>query len=394
MKHFKKILLPLLLWLCLPYALAAQPVVKDIVVSAQHSFTDNLSLNPDSRDLDVMVKVVFNENDNTLTVSLISYRNLFVFRDDARYNQVVKGNKIKVENLPYVAETAPLTQYRLTGDLRKMLPKDKKEFVFNSWCQVDGMQVQQTPYKMVNDFIEQTFDIKPNRNNVTFTLRDILVMDKTSKPDAKKTVYDFVFWRDLNTRYAVTLQRDPCIVQAAALESAKAAAAGVKQSLDSLRSNYKTLSVTTQSQLDNFKKIKETLVNQFQPHDTVNPCEQINEVWRDYNAVVDTIAAFNVKLETPEQHLKAQGDASVANKAVDTQTLYSSARTLDRLTNDWILSNDYNERKEIVKSGNEIIINIEKMITSSAINTPEQHQAVNIFRKAAQYHKSVTNKRN
>ena len=64
-------------------ALAAFPMraqtVKVISVSNDASFTDHISLAEDSRDMDIMVKFVFDEQHNRLTVSVLSYRSLFVF---------------------------------------------------------------------------------------------------------------------------------------------------------------------------------------------------------------------------------------------------------------------------------------------------------------------------
>ena len=68
----------LLLAISFSTMLSAQ-VVKEIAVSQKESYTDHLSLKKDTRDMDLMVKFVFNEEANTLTVSLISYRCLFVF---------------------------------------------------------------------------------------------------------------------------------------------------------------------------------------------------------------------------------------------------------------------------------------------------------------------------
>jgi hypothetical protein len=46
--------------------------VRTISVAQGKSYTDHISLKPDSKDMDLMVKFVFNEDANTLTVTLIS----------------------------------------------------------------------------------------------------------------------------------------------------------------------------------------------------------------------------------------------------------------------------------------------------------------------------------
>jgi len=70
---------------CCAFLLPLQATtVKSISVSADAPFTDHVSMRNDATDMDLMVKFVFDEAHEQLTVSLISYRSLFVFRDDFR----------------------------------------------------------------------------------------------------------------------------------------------------------------------------------------------------------------------------------------------------------------------------------------------------------------------
>ena len=48
--------------------------VKNITVSQEQSYTDHISLEGDVTDKDIMVKFVFDEAANQLTVTLISHR--------------------------------------------------------------------------------------------------------------------------------------------------------------------------------------------------------------------------------------------------------------------------------------------------------------------------------
>lgn len=64
------------------------------------SYTDHISLKPDSKDMDLMVKFVFSEDKNTLTVTLISYRSLFVFWDNVHFYPLIKGRKLRPAQLP------------------------------------------------------------------------------------------------------------------------------------------------------------------------------------------------------------------------------------------------------------------------------------------------------
>ena len=75
--------------------IAVGQTVRTIAVSNDKSYTDHVSLAQDSRDMDVMIKFVFDEPNNVLTVSLLSYRRLFVFRESSRYNNVVRCGRIR-----------------------------------------------------------------------------------------------------------------------------------------------------------------------------------------------------------------------------------------------------------------------------------------------------------
>ena len=54
--------------------------VKQVEVSAETPYVDHISLLPGSSDMDLLVKIAFDEPNNSLTVSLISYRNCSFFK--------------------------------------------------------------------------------------------------------------------------------------------------------------------------------------------------------------------------------------------------------------------------------------------------------------------------
>ena len=107
-----------------------------------------------------MVKLVFNESENTLTVSLVSYRDLFVFQDDVPFQQAIKGDRLRPDRLPYVVQSDPKAQFVLDKSLKASLEKPHKKLLFHRWITYQGLQPQPIEYKMVNEFIEQTFDIQ------------------------------------------------------------------------------------------------------------------------------------------------------------------------------------------------------------------------------------------
>ena len=93
-----------LILLCMCCSLKAQ-TVKNIEIDGYNPYVDHISLIEGNTDMDLIIKISFNEPQNSLKVSLISYRKLFVFQNDVRYSSVVRWHKLRPNKLPYVVET-------------------------------------------------------------------------------------------------------------------------------------------------------------------------------------------------------------------------------------------------------------------------------------------------
>ena len=102
--------------------------------------------------MDLIVKFIFDETENTLTASLISYKRLFVFQSDTRYSQAVRFCKLRPDRLSYVVESDENARYKMVKSLRKSLSKPKRKHLFKRWITTEGLQPQPVEYKMVNDY--------------------------------------------------------------------------------------------------------------------------------------------------------------------------------------------------------------------------------------------------
>ena len=49
--------------------------------------------------------------------------------------------------------------------------------MFKKWCGYDGLQPIDQELQMVNDFIQQKFNVQGKRDMVTIQLRDLMLMD-------------------------------------------------------------------------------------------------------------------------------------------------------------------------------------------------------------------------
>jgi len=392
---------------CLWAVMLQAQTTKSVTVSWDKSFTDHLTLKNDSKDMDLMVRLMFNQEKNTLTVSLISYRSLFVFRDDVRFKSVVKGRRLHPEKLPYVVTETPYERFRLSKDYIKTLPKPRKKYIFNKWIEVDGLQPVEQELKMVNDYIEQTFDITNKNNNVVVRLRDIMLMEMVREKGLTRT-YDIVYGKDLNLEYQITLQRDPCFGLDEEKGVAQKSLAAVKKSYAAFKKRYAKGTVSSKEALNNFKEWKETLQAQFPINNDSSACSDIMQIRGQYNQMVDSIKNVNVKLK--EVSIPAPGASgamgavgpaganaveSMGNlggkegRSVNAKSILANTRLLDSTISRWLVSRDDTERSDLALRCRNIIKDTSLMISGSRGQTPEERNAINLFRKAEQYYYRV-----
>ena len=376
-KHRLILLLAVSFWM---FGIQAQ-TVRTITVAQGTSYTDHISLKPDSKDMDLMVKFVFNEDANTLTVTLISYRSLFVFWDNVHFKPLIKRRKLRPAKLPYVVAFDPADKYYVTKLVKASIPQPRKEFIFHRWIDYDGLQPAPIEYKMENDFIAQTFDVMNKRTQVSVTLRDVFLIDKTEKK--KYNRYDIPFGRDLNQQYQITIERNPCFGLETEVEGAQKALESVTQSYTSLKNKYGTGIVASQESKKIFDEMKATVQNQFQPKDVQSPCPDVQTAWDQYNQYVDSIAAMKVVVEGP----KGVGGGGLSPD--DLKILMIKARQIDQTVSRWLVSVDPIEQQDLITQGQGAIKAGNDLIGSRTGTTAEQKRVLATFRAAERYFNST-----
>ena len=355
---------------------AAGQNVKAVSVSNGKSFTDHISLAQDSRDTDVMVKFIFDEPNNTLTVSVLSYRRLFVFREATRYHQAVCCHRLHPERLPYVADYEEGTRFTLSRALRKSIPCPHRKYVFNRWIAYEGLQPVPADYQMVNDYIEQVFDIQGKRTAVTVTLRDLFLLDSQAKNPSH---YVLSLGRDLNTKYQITLQRNPCLGMDQEITAAQKACQEIQKAYQGFHKNFPDGKVTSQDALNTFQQTRESLLGRYGKKDEQLACPDLLAAVRQYNQYVDSIAALTCVLQLPEEISWDDG------KPLDTKLLYTQTRQLDKAVARWLVSKDELEKKDLVDQCLDIVKDVTAMIRTHRVSTPEEQKAVQAYRQAEQY---------
>lgn len=376
--HRIVLLLSGLLWLL---GLQAQ-TIRTIQVAQGASYTDHISLKEDSKDMDLMVKFVFNEENNTLTVTLISYRMLFVFWDNVHYKPLIKGRTLRPDQLPYVVDTKPKDKYKVTKFFRATVPEPREDFYFQRWIDYEGLQPAPQDYKMVNDYITQPFDIQNKRTMVTVRLHDVFLMEKVEKK--KYNRYDIPFGRDLDLVYQVNIVRNPCFGLDEDIAAAKNALDGVSKNYSSFKKKYGSGILGSEESLKLFQELQGTLLGQFQHHDVQSDCPDIQAAWDDYNHYVDSIGAMKCIVRTAEE-VAASADLSPESLTI----LMSKARQIDRLVSRWLVSTDSMERHDLEAQCEKLISEVNTMIGKSGGHTPEQRDAIAMFRAAERYYQNT-----
>ena len=356
--------------------IAVGQTVRTIAVSNDKSYTDHVSLAQDSRDMDVMIKFVFDEPNNVLTVSLLSYRRLFVFRESSRYNNVVRCGRIRPERLPYIAEADEGTRFPLSRQLKRSIPAPKCKYIFSRWIEYEGLQPTPSECKMVNDFIEQSFEIQGKRTSVNVTLGDVYLLD-SKKEDSG--IYELAVGRDLNLKYRITIVRNPCLDMDDAIAAARSALLDVQKAYNGFRANFADGAVTTEDALNAFRQTKAVLLTQFPRKDAQASCPNLEAMLQQYNQYVDSIGMLSCSLVIPEDVSWDDG------KPLDTELLYTQTRQLDKAMARWLVSKDNLEKKDLITQCQDIIKDVSAMIRQHRISTPEERQAVQAYRQAEAY---------
>ena len=345
--------------------------VRTVTVSQEQAFTDHISLDDDATDKDIMVKFVFDEAANQLTVSLISYRNIFVFREDTRFKPTIKGRTIRPDMLPYVVTFDPSEKYRLSKLFKSTVPKPRSQYVFHRWVDYEGLQPAPQEYAMVNDYITQTFDIMNKRSSVVIRLRDVLLMDDISKKPNKKE-YEIRFGRDLYMEYRVDIQRNPCFGLDEDIASVTAALDGIRKSYGNLHSKFPNGVASSQESLKVFEELKDMLVKQFPRKEETSACGDLQQLIDSYNAYSDSIST-----------MKCAGGSGAGGGGISAKSILAKARQIDAAVARWLLSNDPIERRDIILQCESIINDVNAK--SKGANSAEQRQALATFREAEQY---------
>lgn len=394
--HIQSLLISLLI--CCFCTITRAQSIKEITVSQGNSYTDHISLKEDTKDMDLMVKFVFNEATNTLSVSLISYRDLFVFQTDTPCKQAIKGRKIKPEKLPFVVNTAPGMKYQLTKEYWKAIPTPKSKHIFKKWIEYSGLHPIPTEYKMVNDYIQQDFTILNKADAVSLTLHDVMMMEQEASDKPKRVQYDVVWGKDLNIAYHIYIERNPCFGMEEEIAAAGKLQESIKAGYKNLYAHFGSGTVSNRESLDNFKEMKQLLLGQYPAKTEKSACPEIQSNWDKYNLYRDSISNMKCRIRSAASTYysggsKANGIGTKRSRGrlgtgegMNAGFILTQARRIDSAVARWLVSKDRTERADLIKQCQEIIRMMKTTVAQKGINGSNQSNALNIYNQAVAYY--------
>lgn len=359
--------------------LANAEKVREITISADKPYTDNFTLAHEAGDMDVMIKFSFDEQNNQVTVSMTSYRGLFVFQQNALYKKVVRFSKLRMNKLSYLIEGDKVS-YKLPNKFKKQLGKDYKNFVFQRWLNYTGLLPEPVDYMMVNDVLEQKFGVVGDkRKSVTVTIGDVMIMEPKVNI-CKKTYYNFLQFARVDTKYIITIQRDPCFGMEEKISIATQQKTALEQALEGLKTTFPDRTIKTKEIYDLYTKTKEMLVQQYPKRDTVSDCPDLQALNDSFNVIVDSVHAYKCVLSVSNDSAR-----EMPNPAY----LLAAAYQIDMKVSRWLLTTDPLERIDIIKYCNDKIADANLYVKRVGVRSKDMRDAYAVLQKAISYYQST-----
>lgn len=344
-----------------------------ITVSEETPYTETISTKEGAKDMDMLLKIEYSENDNTLNVSITSQHHLFGFKNNSLYRNVIRNKKISLVRLPYKVVSEPEMTYRLSKNIRNNISGCNDKHTFKAWISTTGLHPQMSDYEMVTETLTQKFDIVGD-TTITVTLGDIMMMERSV---SKKNRYDLTFYTNLNKSYVVNIKRNPCLGKEAELDSTQTLLDEIKENYTSLASKYPNVENLTQETLLALEEVRMKLETKYEKKETTNECPAIASMLENYNTYVDSIAKLaDVKAEFAHKRPRLSMPAD---------QLLAVARMVDTNVALWLVSNDVVEKADLVKRNRKLIDDINKKISNKMRMDTEQTKAYAVFKKAERY---------
>ena len=344
-----------------------------ITVSEETPYTETISTKEGAKDMDMLLKIEYSENDNTLNVSITSQHHLFGFKYNSLYKNVIRNKKISLARLPYKVVSEPEMTYKLSKNIRNNISGCNDKHTFKAWISTTGLHPQVSDYEMVTETLTQKFDIVGD-TTINIVLGDIMTMERSV---SKKNRYDLNFYTNLDKQYQVVVKHNPCFGMASELDSTKAMLDDIKSNYTTLAEKYPSVENLNAETLQALEEVRLKLSSKYTKVESTNECPQIQSTLDEYNSYVDSIAKL--------ADIKAEFAHKRPRLSVPADQLLAVARMVDNNVASWLVSQDVVEKSDLVKRNRKLIDDINKKLSKNMRMDKEQSIALSVFKKAEKY---------
>lgn len=387
----------LTLFVALTLGLAAQEHVRG-TVSTDKPYTDLVQSKIDDQGLDLNVRVAFDEETNQVTVSVTSPRQIFAFYDRYRHRDVFKGwlgkRKLRLDRLPASPLVEHRSDYRIKRAVVKQYKKPRRNHAYLPWLVTPCLTTLTPSQTLLPDSLVETFTVDADKREIEFTLRNILVVEHNNGLPAnaplpvalnkRRKHFRFIAECDLQRTYHITLQRDPCLGNAEAVEAAQ-------QSLDELRGEWKKLLGTfnpntpiSPTAHDILDKSKAYIALRYHAYSDSSACANLNNLYTTYNTLLDSVSKLDCPIIEPTANDNKENLVGVSPESVLAQ-----AHRIDSNVGRYLISNSPQERSDLARECRRVIADTQDLIRTNGVINDEQRKAVAVFNKSASYFRKI-----
>lgn len=359
---------------------------KEIIVSETEPYMEWLGGKPDVNSYDMRLYVGFNEDANTLTVSLSSMNaELFGFKHNIIYGNVFHGNrKLGFEKLPYKVELDPSTSLQLSKGLKRQIKPNAKMHNFQPWLEYDGMDAQKSSETFPSDSLVQTFRLEPSAQRVTIRLKDCFATERKGSSGKQWNKFSINYYKNLDAEYVIFIQRDPCRKSAAQIDSVVAMHRILSIAHDQLCASFPEGTAKSLQELETFQELRNDLLKSFSKMSANTSCSKLARAINEYNACVDSV--LNMTCIIPEEY-KSEIVTMIGTNVerIDADGLLYCSRMIDELVAEWLMEENRTAKLSIIQQCNKIIDNGTAMAIGRRVVTDADRKALEVFAQAKEH---------
>ncbi len=363
---------------------------KNVVLTSSAPYVEWLGGKPDVDDNDICLRLVFDEDMNTLTVSLSSVNSIpFGFTRSVRYGTVFNSSrKLKPERLPYKVDYAPSSVFRLHRPVRRNIGHGCKNHSFKAWLEYDGMEPVPGKSVMPDDSLVQVFKVDPAKEKATVRVRDIFMLVRKGATPRKWNKFNITEYQDAHSEYEIVFSRNPCRGQDEQIAAMNALYQEVSGTLQTLSGSFPEGIALTLADLETFQNLRNKLLQRFTRKETETECPELQEAVDKYNLCVDSLLNMTCTL-SEENKMEFVRNFESGVEGINSDNLLSYARQLDQLTASWRMEKSKAARQSIKLQCERIISEASKATIGRRIVTDEDRNALHIFIEAKNYYTNV-----